>query len=276
MTRLLVRWFITVKQSNARHHPPARKIDLHEGYRVAGRVQAVVGRRVEISTHFYSLAFFMPTTYFTAAHSHRPFGGASLHMTCAKTLHRISLALALLGFCFGACRPASPGEQSFKAYKENVPKFEALLPQWSKLVGAAEEKNFQERPVAPVKGKVIFVGREYTTTLPKVDPVTLHFKNENRDLHEAGLIASSPEEAGALVFVHTLIDQTKLYEGGATYTAYKFRVYVVDPASAEVRGSTELKVDKYNPPSSVKGTGVSLYPYDKLDKFIESLASRKD
>ncbi len=196
-------------------------------------------------------------------------------MTHAKTLHRISLAFALLGFCFGACRPASPGERSLKAYKENVPKFEALLPQWSKLVGAAEEKNFQERPIAPVKGKVLFVGREYNSIRTKVDPVNLHFKNENSDLHKAGLIASSPEEVGALVFIHSVNDQTKLYEGGATYTAYKFRVYVVDPASGEIRGSTELKVDEFKPPSSVKGTGVTLYPYDKLDKFAESLASRK-
>jgi hypothetical protein len=186
------------------------------------------------------------------------------------------LAFVLPGLlCSGACRSASPGEQSFEAYEENTPKFKALLPQWSKLVGAAEEKNFQERPVAPVKGKVLFVGREYSTVLPKVDPVELHFKNKSSDLHKAGLIASSPEEVSALVFVHTLLDQVKLYEGGATYSSRKFRVYVVDPASGEIRGSTELKVDKFDPPSSVKGTGVSLYPYEQLDKFIESLASRR-
>jgi hypothetical protein len=196
-------------------------------------------------------------------------------MTRAKTLHQISLSFVLLGFCLGACQPASPGKQSLAAYEENVPKFKALLPQWSKLVGAAEEKNFQERPVAPVKGKVLFVGREYTSTLPKVDPVELHFKNGNEDLHKAGLIASSPEEVSALIFVHTMLDQTKLYEGGATYSSRKFHIFVVDPASGEVRGSTELKVDKFDPPSSVKGTGVILYPYEKLDKFIESLASRK-
>ena len=196
-------------------------------------------------------------------------------MTRAKTLHRIGLAFALLGFCFGACRPASPGEQSLKAYEENEPKFKALLPQWSKLVGAAEEKNFQERPVAPVKGKVLFVGREYASTLPKVDPVELHFKNKNDDLHKAGLIASSPEEVSALVFVHTLLDQVKMYEGGATYSSKKFHIFVVDPTTGEIKGVTELKVDKFDPPSSVKGTGVILYPYEQLDKYIESLASRK-
>ena len=195
-------------------------------------------------------------------------------MTRAKTSHRIMLALALLAFCFGGCRPSSPWERSLKAYEENTPKFKALLPQWSKLVGAAQEKNFQEKPVAPLKGKVIFVGREYDSTLPKVDPVELHFKNKNDDLHKAGLIASSPEEVSALVFVHTLLDQVKLYEGGATYSSRKFHVFMVDPATGEIKGATELKVDKFDPPSSVKGTGIRLYPYEQLDKFIESLASR--
>ncbi|HEX6625027.1 MAG TPA: hypothetical protein VF064_15055, partial [Pyrinomonadaceae bacterium] len=162
-------------------------------------------------------------------------------MTRAKTLRRICLAFALLGFGFGGCRPASPGKQSFEAYEANEPKFKALLPQWSKLVGAAEEKNFQEKPIAPLKGKVIFVGREYASTLPKVDPVELHFKNKNDDLHKAGLIASSPEEVSALIFVHTLLDQAKLYEGGAVYSSRKFHIFVVDPATGEVRGSTELK-----------------------------------
>ena len=197
-------------------------------------------------------------------------------MTRASLPLRIMLAFVLPGLlCSGACRPASPGKQSFEAYEENAPKFKALLPQWSKLVGAAEEKNFQERPIAPLKGKVLFLGREYTSTLPKVDPVELHFKNRNDDLHEARLIASSPEEVSALVFVHTLLDQVKLYEGGATYSSHKFHIFVVDAASGEVMGSTELKVDKFDPPSSVKGTGVTLYPYEQLDKFIESLASRK-
>ena len=39
-------------------------------------------------------------------------------------------------------------------------------------------------------------------------------------------------------------------------------------------GSTELKVDKYDPPNLIKNS-VLLYPHEKLAKLIESLSPRK-
>lgn len=161
-----------------------------------------------------------------------------------------------------------------QAYKQNVPKFQAMLPQWSKLVGDAEEKNFQERPVSPFKGKVIFLGRVFDTARDEGAPAELYYKNQLSDMHNAGLVASSPEEVGTLVFVHTLRDQAKLYERNRVYASHKFHVFVVDPATGEIKGATELKVDKFDPPGTIKDT-VTLYPYEKLDKLIESLSPRK-
>ena len=105
-------------------------------------------------------------------------------------------------------------------------------------------------------------------------PAELYFKNQLSDLHTAGLIASAPEEVGTIVFVHTFSDQAKLYEGLRVYASHKFHVFVVDAATGQIKGATELKVDKFDPPNSIKST-VTLYPYDKLDKFIESLSPRK-
>jgi len=183
-------------------------------------------------------------------------------------------ALAVLSLLGSACQDSSPGAASLRAYKQNVPKFEEMLPRWSNWVGEAAEKNFKDGPVGPVKGKVIFVGREYSPVTveltKKLDPVTLHFKNENSDLHKAGLIASSPQEVGTVIFVHTLIDQYKEYAGQKAYISHKFHVYVVDAATGEFKDTRELKVDKFDPPGSIKGTTI-LDPYDKLDQFIASL-----
>jgi hypothetical protein len=202
-------------------------------------------------------------------------GGSPMHMPRSSSPLRVILAFVLPGIlCFGACHSASPGEKSLQAYRRNVPKFEALLPQWSKFVSDAEEKNFQEKPIGPVKGKIIFLGRVFDTARDKDAPAELYFKNQLSDLHDAGLIASSPEEVGTIVFVHTLSDQSKLYERLRVYASHKFHVFVVDAATGEIKGATELKVDKFAPPSSIKST-VSLYPYEKLDKFIESLSRRK-
>jgi hypothetical protein len=185
------------------------------------------------------------------------------------------LAFVLPGIlCFGACRSASPGARSLQAYKQNVPKFQARLPQWSKFVSDADEKNFQERPLGPFQGKVIFLGREFDSARDKDAPAELYFKNQLSDLHDAGLIASSPEEVGTIVFVHTLTDQFKLYEKNSVYASHKFHVYTVDAATGQIKGSTELKVDKFDPPSSIKSS-VLLYPHEKLDKLIESLSPRK-
>ena len=66
---------------------------------------------------------------------------------------RAALAFVLLGiFFFDGCHSASPGEKSLQTYKQNVPKFQAMLPQWSKSVSDEDEKNVLERPVGPFKG----------------------------------------------------------------------------------------------------------------------------
>ena len=188
---------------------------------------------------------------------------------------RIMSAFAIsVVFCLGACHSASPGEKSWQTYKQNVPKFQALLPQWSKSVSDAEEKNFQEKPLGPFKGKVIFLGREFDSARDKDAPAELYFKNQLSDLHDAGLIASSPEEVGTLVFVNTLPDQSKMYEKMGVYASHKFHVYTVDPATGQIKGSTVLKVDKFDPPNSIKSS-VLLYPHEKLTKLIESMSPRK-
>jgi hypothetical protein len=51
-------------------------------------------------------------------------------------------------------------------------------------------------------------------------------------------------------------------------------VFVVDAATGQIEGATELKVDKFDPPNIIKST-VTLYPHERLDKFIESLTQRK-
>ena len=192
----------------------------------------------------------------------------------------LAAALAVLALLSGACRDSSPGAVSLRAYKENVPKFQALLPQWSRWVGEADEKGFQDGAVGPVKGKVVFVGREYTPLLvemkKRVDPVTLHFKNDSSDLHQAGLIAGAPEEVGTVVFIHTLLDQSKQYEGLASYSTHKFHVFLVDAATGKVVGRREIRrPEKFDPPATVKGSGPSLYPYEQLDQFVASLSPGK-
>lgn len=195
-------------------------------------------------------------------------------MPRSSSSFRSALAFVLLGiFCFGACHSASPGEKSLQAYKQNVPKLQAMLPQWSKSVSDADEKNFQERPIGPFKGKVIFLSREFYFGRDKDAPAELYYKNELSKLHDAGLIASSPEDVATLVFVHILTDQSKLYEKNGVYMSHKFHVYTVDAATGRIQGSTELKVDKFDPPGSIKSS-VLLYPTEKLDKLIESLSPR--
>ena len=149
-----------------------------------------------------------------------------------------------------------------------------MLPQWSKSVSDEDEKNVQERPVGPFKGKVIFLSREFYFGRDKDAPAELYFKNQLSDLHNAGLIASSPEEVGTLVFLHILNDQSKMYEKMGVYASHKFHVYTVDAATGKITDSTELKVDKFDPPSSIKSS-VSLYPDEKLTKLIESLSPQK-
>ena len=187
---------------------------------------------------------------------------------------RVRTAVAVLTLLASACQDSSPGAASLREYKQNVPKFEEMLPRWSNWVGEATEKNFKDGPAGLVKGKVIFVGREYSQVsvelTKKLDPVRLYFKNENSDLHKAGLIAGSPQEVGTVIFVHTLIDQYKEYAGQKAYISHKFHVYVVDAATGEIKGTRELKVDKFDPPSSIKGSTI-LDPYNKLDQFIASL-----
>ena len=186
----------------------------------------------------------------------------------------IFLSLGLL--CLTGCKQASPGEISLENYKKNKEKFEAHLPQWSRFVGLAEETKFQEKPIGVIKGKAIFVERDVLPSLQNLAVVELHFKNENSELHERGLIANSPEEVGTIVFVHTMLDRNQQFAGQAAYTNYKFHLFVVDLATGNLICTTELKVDKWDPPSSVEGTGISNYPYEKLDKFIESLTARKN
>ena len=189
----------------------------------------------------------------------------------AVTVSTALVALTMLG---SACQDSSPGATSLRDYKQNVPQFEKMLAQWSNWVGEETEKNFKAGPAGSIKGKVIFVGRDYSPVrvelTKKLDPVTLYFKNEDSDLHKAGLIAGSPKEVGTVIFVHNSIDQSKEYTGQKVYNSHKFHVYLVDAATGVITGSCELKVDKFDPPSSIKGS-TSLYPYNKLDQFIASL-----
>ena len=103
---------------------------------------------------------------------------------------RVRTALAVLTLLGSACQNSSPGATSLREYKQNVPKFEEMLSRWSNWVGEANEKSFKDGPAGPVKGKVIFVGREYSQVrvelTKKLDPVTLYFQNENSDLHRPG------------------------------------------------------------------------------------------
>ena len=94
--------------------------------------------------------------------------------------------------------------------------------------------------------------------------------NKNSDLHSRGLIANSPDEVGTIIFVETMLDQSKQYQDLNSYSSFKFRIFIVDAASKQIVARKELKVDKFNPPSSIKGL-TKIYPYDKLDAFIASL-----
>ncbi|MDM7924135.1 MAG: hypothetical protein QUS14_17750 [Pyrinomonadaceae bacterium] len=183
-------------------------------------------------------------------------------------LIKICIVASIVAAAFASACSRSEYQQTKDAFEENRSKFEAMLPQWSKLVEAKKE-GFKEIPVQPLSGKMVLLGRTIDSMTKTDASASLHPRNA--DFYSSGFLASKPDEVATVIFIHQLADQFKLYEKNKVYSHDKYQVYLVDAKSGELKGSRELKVDeKFDPPNILKDT-TTIAPDEKLKEFIRTL-----
>lgn len=191
-------------------------------------------------------------------------------MTCMSANYRsVKICVAVfVALMFASACTKSTYEKNKAAFEDDRSKYQAMLPQWSKLL-AAKNDGFKEVPVQPISGKIVLLGRTVDSMTKPDEVASLHPRNA--DFYSQELLASKPEEVGTVVFIHQLTDQSKMYEKNKVYSHDKYQVFVVDAKSGEIKGAKELKVDeKFNPPNLIKDTTV-VAPDEKLKEFIRTL-----
>jgi hypothetical protein len=185
------------------------------------------------------------------------------------------IAVAAFGYLYKSCAELPTEPVSINSYKQNIPKFQAMLPRWSKLIQSESETLPQEELAGYLKGKIIIL------RLSDDNSCTLADQNVNWRLHESGLIASSPEEVGTIVFIHAFLDRSALYqarphypeEGQATYSLMYYKVYIVDKLSGEIVGRLELHLTGL-PPSTIKESETH-EPVAQFADYLIHLTKRK-
>jgi len=189
------------------------------------------------------------------------------------------MAIASFAYVYKSCAELPAQPISIYAYKQNIPEFQTMLPQWSKLIQAESQRPFLKDPEGYLEGYV--KGKIIILSLSDDNSCTLADQNVNWRLHESHLIASSPEEVGTVVFIHSFRDRSALYqtkpgyaeEGQAIYTLMYYKVYIADTTSGEIVGRAELH-STWVPPPTIQGSETE-EPVAELADYVIHLTKHK-
>jgi hypothetical protein len=165
-----------------------------------------------------------------------------------------------------------PEQISQNKYEQNIPKFKEYLPKWSKFISDSARSNFRAQEEVSVKGKLIFVKRDYDYYKKNKSVSTdLWSPNELLSWHNAGLIATTPEEVGTIIHIEEMMDQSVKSSSNQVYCSFKYRIFMIDALTGKIRSRHELKVDKLNQPDSISDY-TEFRP--NMDLFLESIKQK--